>query len=1134
MASYFDDLPVETIEEVILHLDPLDVSAMSSTSRFFRDLIYHAPDQHLWRELYLAQPFDDPIQCVSQNGESRRMEEEFNWKSELQAIIRARTVLEDVSICRPQERVTVLRTLLRMVSWVPPLRSYDDMLNNLSQNLLYVTALTRGGVFLDPEKLGLPVDGPEIEQEEAQLRAQLHAIIGITPADRRHDTTIGARAFCYNLRNYNWSNEFGPFLPSNVESGGAGKVNWIHIRHIHHIISTHLLELTEEGQVFEVVIYPLSFPYTQIVIPEGMDLDEEEDWAGVNGLWLLSFCFVDHTLLLRYNNIVDSDINEPRSLLLTGPAFREMFRSMQVTLKVTKAKEDPKHPGRPRIYFVGVVAEPSTSIIHGYVEMTDDNHIRWHFVSGEQGQALWSSEGLQVGGVRSSYGVLGSWTTIFHDVDDPVGPFWLRKPPLNVEVGVTGHELDNERLRVGAFAMTSDIESDAAQASAKGKGRAEDTERTPLLASGSSRSTHTQHLTPHAQRRLGLLRFLCIFSTALLICIIFALALFLLLAWSYFRSSEMPPDDVLHKALVFEGPDRVDVLNISFSDGIWVQVEGRVGLDAGSVVGVNSDPQDGILDSILKGFGKWGVKNLNTVAVSTSTISIMSRSDPPEFLANVTLPPLEIPLTVDPPRNRDAWLQRISTPVHLQPTAKTSALLHFAQESWKNGQVMVTTEISTVEVRGGGIGGSNWKHALRRTLSDVVTSFSVKGALCSSFAFEFPGSIIFLVPEIPGVPHPGRNTPIPPLADLVTLQSFQLINDLETDNLSIQAVASVVDPAPRTFNLTTPTISFLISLLPLAPADPTPIPIAAVQTHSFELTYPNITLEITGHVLPLPSTGAAFPTLSKFLTHYLSGLSNPISISTPLIHDMNVELAFPAPNPKPRILRNVTIRDMKLKPNAKGTMFLASGIVQAFVVLPKGMNLELDVKKILPDDGVLAENTALAPEAPPLPDPLPERAFGHIRPEDWVDAKSVKLRSNSSEGPEGDEGSEFAVSAKIIDVPLEVLPGRQKEFSDFVSKIIFGSSAIAGILGTTAVGVHVPGIPGLPNEGPWEDSLVEPSLLELSGLPFRGSVKLGKGNMLKGFWKGTEEGWKHREKEWEKEMEDQWKDALRKMPHWPR
>ncbi|KAF9066455.1 hypothetical protein BDP27DRAFT_1227533 [Rhodocollybia butyracea] len=414
----FDDLPVETIEEILIQCDPLDVGAISHCSRHLHELICSASNQHLWRALYLAQPFDDPIQCVYLDGRPR--DREFNWKLELQAIIRARTVLTDVSVCKPHERIRVLQTLLHMVSWVPPLKTYGDMLDNLSQNLLWVSAMTRGGVFLDSDKVGLTSDDTESAEEEAQLRARLHTIVGLTPADYTPASRLSARAYIYDMRRYTWSNEFGPFCPSGNEGGGVEKVNWVHIKQIHHIISMQLLELGDHA-TFEFVIYPLSFPFTQVVIPEGVDLDKEEDWAGVNGVWIVSFCFVDHSLLLRYNGIVGSETDQPRTSLLTGAGFQEMFRSMQVTFQVTNIKEDPKHPGRPQIYFVGVVGEPSATTMNGYVCMTDDNQIRWHFVSGEQGQAIWSSEGIQIGGVRSAYGVLGSWTTVFHDDDDPVG-----------------------------------------------------------------------------------------------------------------------------------------------------------------------------------------------------------------------------------------------------------------------------------------------------------------------------------------------------------------------------------------------------------------------------------------------------------------------------------------------------------------------------------------------------------------------------------------------------------------------------------------------------------------------------------------------------------------------------------------
>ncbi|KAJ4477280.1 hypothetical protein J3R30DRAFT_3657755 [Lentinula aciculospora] len=441
------DLPAEIFEEILMVCDPVEVGMISCCSRLIHNLIYNSRDhsQHLWRALYLAQPFDDPTRCVSQNG--RPLVGEFNWKSELQAIIRARTVLEDVSICKPHERIPVLKTLLGMACWVPPLRFYGDVLENLSQNLLWVTAVTRGGVFLDPDKIGLPSDDPEAAEEEAQLRARLHTVIGMTPADYKPASRIAARAYIYNMRHYNWENEFGPFLPTSTEGSGVGRVNWVHMKHIHHSMTMHMLELAEDA-AFEVVIYPLSFPYTQIVIPEGMNLDQEEDWAGVNGVWIVSFCFIDHSLLLRYNNIHNPQTGRYRDSLLTGPDFVEMFRSMKVNLQVTNVKEDPNHPGRPRIYFLGAIVEPSgTSTINGYVCMTDDDQIRWHFVSGEQGQAMWSSEGVQVGGIRSSYGVLGSWTTIFHDEGDPVGPFWLRKlandqePPTPSQSNLNHHRI---------------------------------------------------------------------------------------------------------------------------------------------------------------------------------------------------------------------------------------------------------------------------------------------------------------------------------------------------------------------------------------------------------------------------------------------------------------------------------------------------------------------------------------------------------------------------------------------------------------------------------------------------------------------------------------------------------------------
>ncbi|EEB96972.1 hypothetical protein MPER_03802, partial [Moniliophthora perniciosa FA553] len=90
---------------------------------------------------------------------------------------------------------------------------------------------------------------------------------------------------------------------------------------------------------------------------------------------------------------------------------------MAIQLHVTKVVHDDKHPTRPVIFFGGQIAGPINTIMSGSVRLTDDDQIRWHFVSGELGNPIWSGEGIQVGGVRSAYGVLGAWTTIFHDRD---------------------------------------------------------------------------------------------------------------------------------------------------------------------------------------------------------------------------------------------------------------------------------------------------------------------------------------------------------------------------------------------------------------------------------------------------------------------------------------------------------------------------------------------------------------------------------------------------------------------------------------------------------------------------------------------------------------------------------------------
>ena len=218
------------------------------------------------------------------------------------------------------------------------------------------------------------------------------------------------------------------------------------------------------------------------------------------------------------------------------------------------------------------------------------------------------------------------------------------------------------------------------------------------------------------------------------------------------------------------------------------------------------------------------------------------------------------------------------------------------------------------------------------------------------------------------------------------------------------------------------------------------------------LTHPNITVHISGSVLPIPAT--SFPSLSLLVSRYLAGQPNALFVSSPLLQQLDeIEVEFPAPNPKPQILKDVTIRDMKINPF--GSNFLASGIVEGKVVLPKGINIDLEVSNIFPDvlifDGEVPDDDAVLergttthkhhkndsdthlppPPSPPLPSPLPSHAFARVRPDDWLPSLSARIEPPEDENA----GATYLISAKVVDVPLEVLPGRQKEFGNFVTKV---------------------------------------------------------------------------------------------------
>ncbi|TRM60566.1 hypothetical protein BD626DRAFT_504493 [Schizophyllum amplum] len=230
----------------------------------------------------------------------------------------------------------------------------------------------------------------------------LHTHFGLTRKDHDPARRVRSRAYVYDLRNYRPETEYGPFLPD-------GGVDWVLMRNLHHVMSMHFAfpELPDDDAV---ALYPMCLPYTQLMMPEGEK--ENQDWAGVTGAWKVAFCYCDHRDLIQYNLSGAGDDNSLDETMFEDPGFVE---------------PDVHHPERPTIFFEATNGDMTGIVLQGSVSVTPDDGIRWQFVSGDPPHPIWSCEGVQVGGVRSRFGILGVWTTIFHDEEGPIGPFWLRR-----------------------------------------------------------------------------------------------------------------------------------------------------------------------------------------------------------------------------------------------------------------------------------------------------------------------------------------------------------------------------------------------------------------------------------------------------------------------------------------------------------------------------------------------------------------------------------------------------------------------------------------------------------------------------------------------------------------------------------
>lgn len=199
-----------------------------------------------------------------------------------------------------------------------------------------------------------------------------------------------------------------------------------------------------------------------------------------------------------------------------------------------------------------------------------------------------------------------------------------------------------------------------------------------------------------------------------------------LLAYSYAaRAKLVSPDDLLDHAVVVKGPDRLDVLNVTEDGGIWVNVGGRVGVDAGAVIGVNAEEDDGFFRIIWKSLGRWGIQRLDRITIKLTTLHIFSDHEPSTVLMSLDASPTDLPLTTEAPSDF-SWLTKISIPIFIAPIHNTSALVRFVRHSWRDGTVAVQAHVDRVVVQGGSLNDNSWRKTFKQQRSEVRTAIRMK------------------------------------------------------------------------------------------------------------------------------------------------------------------------------------------------------------------------------------------------------------------------------------------------------------------------------------------------------------------------------------------------------------------------
>ncbi|TCD61863.1 hypothetical protein EIP91_007812 [Steccherinum ochraceum] len=258
----------------------------------------------------------------------------------------------------------------------------------------------------------------------------------------------GVRKEVYDMLYPQRNRMYGPFIRASSSRRAHHSCNfvpdWQHLAYVRLVVQEALIEEfpVEDGDKDGIsIIKPSALRGGRWIpastIPQSISVSgatAERDWAGINGLWRRLVTWYGYETLLELN---ESGFDKE----YLDDAF-EVRATIPIRLRIVSFVHDDGCPEAfPTIIIEGDMGgegwrqrdenDPNEDgdkrYVDGVVSMLHDGSIRWSqctYWDASKRERQWASEGVQLGGIGSTAGIIGMWTGANHEDGDPIGAWW--------------------------------------------------------------------------------------------------------------------------------------------------------------------------------------------------------------------------------------------------------------------------------------------------------------------------------------------------------------------------------------------------------------------------------------------------------------------------------------------------------------------------------------------------------------------------------------------------------------------------------------------------------------------------------------------------------------------------------------